>query len=394
MSKSNAKLTTDLLQNYLNVRNHTLALVAPLNTEDYIPQPALFASPTKWHLAHTSWFFEEMILKHHLSDYSIFHPDFCFLFNSYYNSIGERTARIERGSITRPGVEEVKQYRAYVDQNMRKLLSGTIPTNLAELITLGLQHEQQHQELLMTDLKYTLSRNPIHPVYNPNWSWLEEKNKTKQDWIQIPADIYSIGFDGEGFSFDNEQGKHRVFLESFEISNRLVTNGEFLAFIEAGGYQQFHLWLDEGWAWVEENKVAHPLYWKHQAGKWYQYTLAGLKPIDPDAILGHISFYEAAAFALWKGMRLPTEFEWEVAQNHFEWGARWEWTNSAYLPYPGFKIPEGAVGEYNGKFMINQMVLRGASIATANGHSRPTYRNFFHPQYQWQYTGIRLAKQQ
>jgi ergothioneine biosynthesis protein EgtB len=380
-----------LLNSFNLVRTRTEELCAPLNIEDYVPQPSLFASPTKWHLAHTSWFFEEMILKKHLPHYREFNSDFNFLFNSYYNSIGERTARIDRGSITRPLVGEVFEYRGAINLAMEELLTSNPIQEVLNLVELGLQHEQQHQELLITDLKYTLSRNPLNPVYENNSNWLNQES-TKTEWISIKEGIYSIGHSGEGFSFDNEHGKHRVFLEAFDISSELVTNGEFIDFIEDGGYEKFNFWLDEGWAWVQENHIKHPLYWHKVDGMWHQFTMAGLKTIRSNEILGHVSYYEAAAFALWKGLRLPTEFEWEVASSKFVWGKRWEWTNSAYLPYPGFKIPEGAVGEYNGKFMINQMVLRGSSVVTAEGHSRPTYRNFFHPQYQWQYTGIRLAK--
>lgn len=369
-----------------------MELCSPLHVEDYIPQPTIFASPTKWHIAHTTWFFEEMILKHFLPCYREFHPNFSFLFNSYYQSIGERTARIDRGSITRPGVEEVKEYRTYVDHHMVELLNRDLSAKTRDLVLLGLQHEQQHQELLMTDLKFTLSRNPLYPVYREDWPWLSETNQGSQQWISIPEGIKTIGFAGDGFSFDNEHGQHRVFLETYEISNHLITNGEFLEFVQTGGYSYFRFWLDEGWSWLQENDIVHPLYWKKVNNEWFQYTLSGLKPLDPNALLGHISYYEAAAYASWKGMRLPTETEWEIASDYFEWGNRWEWTQSAYLPYPGFKIDEGAVGEYNGKFMINQMVLRGASVATAKQHSRKTYRNFFHPQYQWQYSGIRLVK--
>lgn len=380
-----------LLEQYKTVRNRTEELCRPLKTEDYIPQPVVFASPAKWHIAHTTWFFEEMILKSHLSGYKEFHPDFCFLFNSYYNTVGERTFRADRGNITRPGVEEVYQYRAYVNEHMQQLLSGEVNGTVRELVVLGLNHEQQHQELLVTDLKYTLGHNPTFPVYKEDFNLLADHN-TEQGFVSIPEGVYDIGFEGEGFSYDNEHGRHKVYLHHFEISKALVTNGEYMEFMNDGGYDKFILWLDEGWAWRNEENITAPLYWHKINGAWHYYTLAGLKEVDPDAILGHISYYEATAFAAWKGMRLPTEFEWEVASKQLDWGKRWEWTNSAYLPYPGFSIAEGAVGEYNGKFMVNQMVLRGASPATAEGHSRHTYRNFFHPHFQWQYSGIRLAK--
>lgn len=380
-----------LKEKYLEIRTRTEELCKPLQVEDYVPQPVPFASPPKWHLAHTTWFFEEMILKKNLESYKEYHPDFGFLFNSYYNTIGERTFRADRGNITRPGVTEVYAYRAYVDEHMQQLLNRELPFELEELIVLGLNHEQQHQELLITDLKYTLGHNPIFPVYDDNANLLSDKNQSA-NWISMGEGIYEVGHDGGSFSFDNELNRHKVYLHAFEISNSLVTNGEYLQFMEAGGYSRFECWLDEGWSWLNENKIDSPLYWHKINGKWHYYTLAGLKLVDPDAILGHVSFYEAQAYAAWKGFRLPTEFEWEAASDQLDWGKRWEWTNSAYLPYPGFKTAAGAVGEYNGKFMINQMVLRGSSVATSPGHSRKTYRNFFHPHFQWQYSGIRLVR--
>lgn len=380
-----------LREKYLEVRNRTEELCRPLQVEDYVPQPVPFASPPKWHLAHTTWFFEEMILKQYGQPYQEFHPDFGFLFNSYYNTIGERTFRADRGNITRPGVSEVYQYRAYVDRGMLELLTQELSQELRELIELGLNHEQQHQELLITDLKYTLGHNPIFPVYDESFNLLADHNMDS-GWIRMEEGIYEIGHDGGAFSFDNELNKHKVYLQPFDISKSLVTNGEYIEFIESGGYSRFDCWLDEGWSWLNENNIKNPLYWHKIKGKWHYFTLAGLKEVDPHAVLSHVSYYEAQAYASWKGMRLPTEFEWEAASEFFAWGKRWEWTNSAYLPYPGFKTAAGAVGEYNGKFMINQMVLRGASVATAPNHSRKTYRNFFHPHFQWQYSGIRLAK--
>lgn len=380
-----------LKEKYIAVRSRTEAICKPLQVEDYIPQPVPFVSPPKWHLAHSTWFFEEMILKRNLKSYKEFHADFGFLFNSYYNTIGERTFRADRGNITRPGVSEVYAYREYVNEGMMELFEQELSPELRELIELGLNHEQQHQELLITDLKYTLGHNPIFPVYDETQNLLADSNK-QTGWIPMEEGIYEIGHDGGAFCFDNELNKHKVYLQAFEISKALVTNGEYIEFIEAGGYSRFDCWLDEGWSWLNENNITNPLYWHKIKGKWHYFTLAGLKEVDPDAILGHVSFYEAQAYATWKGLRLPTEFEWEAASDSFDWGRRWEWTNSAYLPYPGFKTAEGAVGEYNGKFMINQMVLRGASIATAPNHSRKTYRNFFHPHFQWQYSGIRLAK--
>lgn len=382
---------SELLQLYKDTRSHSIALCEPLEIEDYIPQPVDFASPPKWHLSHSTWFFEEMILKKFFKNYQIFHPHFSFLFNSYYQNVGERAIRTERGTMTRPTVAEVYKYRDYVDAHIEKLLHENNTPEFQELIILGINHEQQHQELLITDLKHTLSYNPIHPVYKKGFNLTAQKNEAK-GWLKIPEGIYEIGFEGEGFHFDNEEGRHKVFLHEFQISQSLVTNANFLEFIEAGGYDNFKYWLDEGWNWVNEKQINSPLYWQKIDGKWYSYTLEGLKPIEPQHILTHISFYEAQAFATWKGLRLPTEFEWEVAADQLKWGKRWEWTYSAYLPYPKFKIAEGAVGEYNGKFMVGQMVLRGASTATPKGHERKTYRNFFHPKHRWQLTGIRLAK--
>ncbi|WP_027376832.1 ergothioneine biosynthesis protein EgtB [Kaistella palustris] len=380
-----------LAEKFKQTRRQTERLCEPLETEDYIPQPVDFASPPKWHLSHSTWFFEEMILKKFYKDYQIFHPDFSFLFNSYYQTVGERALRTERGVMTRPTVSEVYEYRKYVDEHIEKLLAGEMSQELQDLLTLGINHEQQHQELLITDLKHTLSYNPIHPVYSEGFNLTAQTNG-KTGWLKIPEGIYEIGFEREGFHFDNEEGRHKVFLHSFEISEALVTNAEFLEFIEAGGYENFKFWLDEGWSWVNENHISAPLYWQKKDGEWFTFTLEGLQPLKGDHILTHISFYEAQAFAAWKGLRLPTEFEWEAAADQLDWGKRWEWTYSAYLPYPNFKIAEGAVGEYNGKFMISQMVLRGASTATPKGHERKTYRNFFHPKYRWQITGLRLVK--
>ena len=375
---------------FLTVRARTEEICAPLKIEDYVPQPVVFASPPKWHLAHTTWFFEAFILEKYLDGYSVYDKDFSFLFNSYYNTVGERTFRADRGNITRPSVEEVFAYRKYVDEAMMKLLQSG-DNDFEKVLLIGLNHEQQHQELLITDLKYTLGHNPLFPVYDADTDLTNSTNEAS-GFVKIEEGVFEIGHHGDEFCFDNELGRHKVYIHEFEISNSLVTNGEFIEFIEAGGYSSFQYWLDEGWAWVNENGIESPLYWYKINGEWHHYTLAGLKKVDPNKVLAHISFYEASAFALWKGMRLPTEFEWEVAADKLDWGVRWEWTNSAYLPYPNFKIASGALGEYNGKFMVNQMVLRGGSTATAEGHSRKTYRNFFHPHYQWQYTGIRLAK--
>ena len=382
---------SELLQLYKKTRSQSTALCEPLEIEDYIPQPVDFASPPKWHLSHSTWFFEEMILKKFAPNYKVFNPHFGFLFNSYYQTLGDRAIRTERGTITRPTVSEVLAYRKYVDQHIENLLENNDDAELKELLILGINHEQQHQELLITDLKHTFSYNPIYPIYKEGFNLTSQINE-ETGWLKMEEGIYDIGYEGKDFHFDNEKGQHKVFLHDFEISKSLVTNGEYLEFMEAGGYENFKFWLDEGWTWVTENEVKCPLYWKKIEDQWFSFTLEGLQPIKSDHQLTHISFYEAQAFASWKGLRLPTEFEWEAACEKFEWGTRWEWTYSAYLPYPNFKIAEGAVGEYNGKFMISQMVLRGASTATAKGHERKTYRNFFQPKHRWQVTGIRLAK--
>jgi ergothioneine biosynthesis protein EgtB len=391
--------SADLAAFYSSVRKYTEYLCEPLEIEDYIPQPIVDVSPPKWNIAHTTWFFEEMILKNFVPDYQVFDPQFGFLFNSYYNSIGDRTARDHRGAISRPTVKRVFEYRKHVDEAMVALLdfardpqSAIRNPQLRDLVVLGLNHEQQHQELFLTDLKYTFSLNPLFPVYSDSFALVEKSDAGDGAFVKVSAGSHEIGFSGDGFCFDNELARHQVFLDDYEIRNSLVTNREFIEFIDDGGYRDPMLWHSEGWDWVNQNNVDSPLYWLQREGQRFNYTLAGLKEVALDAPVCHISYYEAAAFAEWKGMRLPTEFEWEAANEKFKWGLRWEWTNSAYLPYPGFKKPKGAVGEYNGKFMINQMVLRGASVVTPEGHSRPTYRNFFHPHLRWQFTGIRLAR--
>lgn len=387
---------TELSDFYTSVRQYTENLCEPLEIEDYIPQPIVDVSPPKWNIAHTTWFFEEMILTKFLEGYKVFDPDFGFLFNSYYNSVGDRTARDHRGALSRPTVKKVFEYRKHVDEHMARLLSDLPATSkvagLSDLVILGLNHEQQHQELFLTDLKYTFSLNPLFPVYREGFSPVDRRETGSGEFVNIEKGNYDIGFRGDGFCFDNELAPHRVFLDDYAIRNTLVTNREYIEFIDGGGYGDFRLWHSEGWDWVNQNGIDSPLYWHNRDGVWFNYTLDGLKKIELDAPVCHVSYYEASAFAEWKGMRLPTEFEWEAACDRFDWGLRWEWTNSAYLPYPGFRKAEGAVGEYNGKFMINQMVLRGASVMTPPGHSRSTYRNFFHPHLRWQFTGIRLAR--
>ena len=382
----------DLINQYNDVRAYTEQICKPLQTEDYVVQVAEFASPAKWQLAHSSWFFETFVLLPHLPEYKLFNIDFPYLFNSYYNNAGDRVLRAKRGNLTRPTTNEVYAYREYVDTAMGQLLQQKLDAEMVQLVTLGLHHEQQHQELLLSDIKYMFGQNPLFPAYDVETSLLDQESNRESGHVKISEGVYTIGYQGDGFCFDNELGVHKVYLHDFEIQKGLVTNGEYIEFIEAGGYMDFNLWLDEGWSWLKQNQVSKPLYWHQLDGQWMHYTLKGFQKIKENDILKHISFYEAMAFAEWKGMRLPTEFEWEIASSQLNWGQRWEWTNSAYLPYPGFKKAPGAIGEYNGKFMINQMVLRGASISTSPKHSRPTYRNFFHPNAQWQFTGIRLAK--
>lgn len=382
----------DLINQYSDVRAYTEQICKPLQTEDYVVQVAEFASPAKWQLAHSSWFFETFVLLPHLPEYKLFNIDFPYLFNSYYYNAGDRVLRAKRGNLTRPTTNEVYAYREYVDTAMGQLLQQKLDAEMVQLVTLGLHHEQQHQELLLSDIKYMFGQNPLFPAYDVETSLLDQESNRESGHVKISEGVYTIGYQGDGFCFDNELGVHKVYLHDFEIQKGLVTNGEYIEFIEAGGYMDFNLWLDEGWSWLKQNQVSKPLYWHQLDGQWMHYTLKGFQKIKENDILKHISFYEAMAFAEWKGMRLPTEFEWEIASSQLNWGKRWEWTNSAYLPYPGFKKAPGAIGEYNGKFMINQMVLRGASISTSPKHSRPTYRNFFHPNAQWQFTGIRLAK--
>ncbi len=393
-----------MLKAFQTVRAYTMELCEPLETEDYIPQPTVDVSPPKWNIAHTSWFFEEMILKKFAPKYREFNPQFGFLFNSYYNSIGTRTKRDNRGDLSRPTVAEVFAYRKYVDNAMQIFLtwidelaaSDKIPAaqaqEISNLVILGLNHEQQHQELFITDFKYTLSVNPLYPVYKKDYALVEKSEVLTGGYAEITGGIHKVGFEGEGFCFDNELERHRVYLQDYAIAKNLVTNDEYLEFIEDGGYTDFRFWYAEGFDWVNQNEITAPLYWEKRGGEWFNFTLAGLRKLKKDAPVCHVSFYEASAFAEWKKMRLPTEFEWEAASDKFDWGLRWEWTNSAYLPYPHFRKAAGAIGEYNGKFMINQMVLRGASVATPPNHSRHTYRNFFHAPLRWQFTGIRLAK--
>lgn len=380
-----------LLDFFLETRKHTETLCEPLEIEDYVVQPIVDVSPPKWHLGHSTWFFEEFILKPHAKGYKIFNEDFSFVFNSYYETVGKRVVRADRGNLSRPSVEKVYEYRTYVTNAIKNLFEENQNQELYDLLEIGIHHEKQHQELLLTDIKYILGNNPLLPAYS-NTIHEHPIENHQQEWISVEEGIYEIGHNSEEFCYDNELGRHKVYLHSYEISNKLITNDEFLEFINAEGYQKFELWHAEGWDWVQQNKIAAPLYWHTIDGKWFYYTLEGLTEVLPENPLTHISYFEAFAFAQWKGCRLPTEFEWETAQQYFPWGKRWEWTESAYLPYSNYKKADGALGEYNGKFMVNQKVLRGGSIATPKNHTRPTYRNFFQTNLRWQYTGLRLVK--
>lgn len=380
-----------LLDKYIAVRKRTEDICEPLETEDYVVQPVADVSPPKWHIGHTTWFFETFILKSFYKGYKEFESEYNYVFNSYYETVGARVIRTDRGNLSRPTVQNIKFYRKYVDEAMIKLIECGCSKEVEDLLELGFNHEEQHQELLYTDIKYILGNNPLFPAYKKDFLKVI-KNTSVGGFTIIDEGIYEIGFNENGFCFDNELGRHKVYLPQYEIAKNLVTNGEFISFIEAGGYNDFTLWHAEGLEWVKKNNIQSPLYWHFIDSKWHHYTLQGLTPVEREGILNHISFYEASAFAAWKGMRLPTEFEWEAAAGKFDWGTRWEWTESSYLPYPGFKKAPGAIGEYNGKFMVNQKVLRGASEVTSPGHSRATYRNFFHTEKRWQYTGIRLAQ--
>lgn len=384
-------LTDSLLDFFLETRKHTETICEPLEIEDYVVQPIIDVSPPKWHLGHSTWFFEEFILKPHAKSYRVFDADFSFVFNSYYETVGKRVVRSDRGNLSRPSVQKVYEYRAHVTDAIKTLFQENTDPALSNLLEIGIHHEKQHQELLLTDIKYILGNNPLLPVYSDQF--IEHPIEThSQDWVPVQEGIYEIGHNSEEFCFDNELGRHKVYLQEYCISNKLVTNQEFIDFIVAGGYRKFDLWHAEGWDWVQQNAISSPLYWHLIEDNWHYYTLNGLQPVNPDAPVAHISYFEGFAFAQWKGCRLPTEFEWEAAQHYFPWGNRWEWTESAYLPYPAYTKAAGALGEYNGKFMVNQKVLRGGSVATPNKHTRPTYRNFFQTHLRWQYTGLRLAK--
>jgi ergothioneine biosynthesis protein EgtB len=415
------KTLPDILEKFRQVRNTSERICRFLETEDYVIQPESFVSPVKWHLAHTTWFFEAMILKK--LGYKSFHPQYDFFFNSYYNSIGERTEKKNRGILSRPTVSEIRKYRIHTDQKIElELEKGNLEpgSDLYFVLELGLNHEQQHQELMIYDIKYILFSNPLTPAYQSK-NIPDNQELVQHRFLRVPENVYQAGFNGDGFAWDNERPSHKVYLQQFGIANRLVTNAEFLSFINDKGYSNPLLWLDDGWTWKQTNNIGAPLYWKIENDLWQEYTLSGWIPLIQDQPVCHISFYEAYAFALWAGKRLPTEIEWEMASVYFKssetgnfleneiWhpvaakenskteifqllGNLWEWTASPYTPYPGYRNYTGALGEYNAKFMINQVVLRGGSCVTPKDHIRNTYRNFFQPEHRWLFSGLRLAE--
>ncbi|WP_454710669.1 ergothioneine biosynthesis protein EgtB [Cupriavidus nantongensis] len=408
-----------LLSQYRHVRAATETLVADLSDADATVQSMDDASPAKWHLAHTTWFFEEFVLAARLPDYEPVDPAYRYLFNSYYEAVGARHPRPQRGLLTRPSLDEVLAYREAVDEAMLALLGSAQTDDEAALITLGLQHEQQHQELLLTDVLHLFAQNPLRPAFAPELNTpVIADPRPAPDWIGFDGGLVEIGHRGDAFAFDCEGPRHKVYLAPFTLCSHPVTNRQWFEFIEDGGYQSTGLWLSDGWRWVGEQGIQAPLYWEERDGTWWQMTLRGMHPVDPDSPVTHVSFYEADAFARWAERRLPTEAEWEHAAGRLPatgnfvegralrplpdrqstagvlrqmFGDVWEWTASAFLPYPGFRPNAGAVGEYNGKFMSGQMVLRGGSCVTPESHIRATYRNFFYPHQRWQFTGVRLA---
>jgi ergothioneine biosynthesis protein EgtB len=380
---------------FVAVRSETERRVAPLSAEDQVVQSMPDASPAKWHRAHVTWFFEQFLLRPLSPSYRPFDERFGFLFNSYYVAAGPRQARPQRGLITRPGVAETTAYRSHVDAAVERLIETTQePQQVWPILEVGLHHEQQHQELMLTDVLHAFAQNTTHPAYDPHWQW-PRANRANSPENGLVADIHSIGHDGPSFSFDNERPIHQVLLQPVRIASALVTNGEWLEFMAEGGYATPSLWLSDGWATVEAQGWDAPGYWQKIDGAWFSMTLGGLRAVDPSLPVCHVSYYEADAFARWAGKHLPSEAEWEVAAKaealDDAFGAVWQWTRSAYSPYPGYVAEAGALGEYNGKFMVNQLVLRGSSLATPAGHSRKTYRNFFYPSARWQFSGLRLA---
>ena len=444
MSAAGAVVGMDVsaVERFQRVRRRSESLCESLQIEDYVLQAAPQASPTKWHLAHVSWFFETFLLEPFLPGYQPFRPGYRYLFNSYYDQVsGGYFPRHQRGLLSRPTVAEVYEYRAHIDQQMARLLAepDEHAAAVALRLNIGLNHEQQHQELLLTDIKYNLSVNPLDPAYRDDLSASRSTSRSsprssprstprstlgpaagavgEAGWSRCEGGLVDIGHQGEGFGFDNEWPRHRQFLPPYQLANRLVSNADYLQFIEAGGYQDSAHWLSDGWAAVQQHGWQAPLYWRQQDGEWWTLTLGGLRPIEPAEPVVHISYYEAEAYAAWAGHRLPTEVEWEhaaqglpISGNFLDQGSLhpqpdsggeglrqmfgdvWEWTGSAYRPYPGYRPPKGAIGEYNGKFMSNQMVLRGGSCVTSVDHIRRSYRNFFYPHERWQFMGLRLAE--
>ncbi|HXX42683.1 MAG TPA: ergothioneine biosynthesis protein EgtB [Chthoniobacterales bacterium] len=412
-----------LLARFHEVRDFTDGLCQNLAPEDCVVQSMPDVSPTKWHLAHTTWFFETFILKKWIPGYRPVVPEYAYLFNSYYNAAGDMHRRDLRGLISRPTVEETKKYRAAIDSDIDDLLSGADDKTLTELeslITLGIHHEQQHQELLVTDIKHVFAQNPLHPIFRKGKLENEKIGTAPLNFVSFDEGIFEIGHHGDGFSYDNEGPRHRALVLPFSMANRLITNGEYFEFIEDNGYARPEFWLSLGWTTINEQRWQAPLYWEKREGKWWNFTLSGFRPVNESEPVTHVSYFEADAFANWKGARLPTEFEWESAAAKIEidgnfveserfhpqtlaafeknrrlrqmFGDVWEWMRSSYSPYPGYRAEPGALGEYNGKFMCNQYVLRGGSCATSRTHIRKSYRNFFQPDKRWQFTGIRLAR--
>ena len=409
-----------LMSRYEDVRRRSEQICEPLTVEDHGIQTMADVSPPKWHLAHTAWFFEEFLLRPADPGYRPFHPRFGYLFNSYYLTVGRMHPRPQRGLLSRPTTQEIYRYRAYVNEAMADLMASVDDAHWEEFafrVTLGLHHEQQHQELLLTDIKHIFASNPLRPVYVPAATPPDSAAAPLQ-WIDFPAGVVRIGHDGPDFAYDNETPRHRAWLDDYRLASRLATNAEYLEFMESSGYRRPELWLSDGWQMLQAKGWEAPLYWERLDGRWWHMTLHGMQPVEPHAPVCHVSLYEADAFARWRGTRLPTEAEWEnaaaqlpVAGNLYEsgdlhpraadaacrdlqqvFGDTWEWTQSPYAPYPGFKPLAGSLGEYNGKFMCNQAVLRGGSCATPASHIRATYRNFFYPPDRWQFTGIRLAR--
>ena len=417
-ARQEERKTEAMARQYLSVRKQTESLASPLSAEDQMVQSCPEASPAKWHQAHTTWFFETFILSQHLPGYQSFHPQFRDLFNSYYNAVGPQPQKESRNTFSRPALEDVQSYRRYVDEHMQKLLSGDPSEAVLKLLELGCNHEQQHQELLVTDIKNAFWRNPLHPAYMPASPVQDSVSVAAQKAQSYPGGLCEIGAAGTGFHFDNEAPRHKAFLQPFRFASRLATCGEYLSFIADGGYERPELWLSDGWKAAQTQQWKAPLYWEKLDGQWFQFTCSGMRKVDESEPVCHVSFFEADAFARWAGARLPTEFEWEIAASQIPvegnlleegklhpqpakpatgeqpaqiFGDVWEWTASAYLPYPGFKPASGALGEYNGKFMSSQMVLRGGSCATPRSHIRASYRNFFPPETRWQFSGVRLA---